>query len=461
MIGNLKPYAATKDSGVPWLGKMPEHWEVRKLRRTLRAVSERNRSDLPLLSVVREKGVVFRDVSNKDENHNFIPDDLTNYKVVQRGHFAMNKMKAWQGSYGVSQFNGIVSPAYFVFSVDGVDADYFHAAIRSKIYVPFFARASDGVRIGQWDLSLARMREIPFLLPPLLEQDAIVRFLDHVDRRIRRYIRAKQKLITLLEEQVHSLIHRAVTRGLDPNVHLKSSGTEWLGDVPEHWDLRPAQWYFREADDRSETGSEELLSVSHITGVTPRSEKNITMFLSVSNVGYKLCMPGDLVINTMWAWMAALGVAKQAGIVSPSYAVYRPRRSSGLLGEYADLLLRTAPYKSEYICRSTGIRSSRLRMYPEEFLRIKVLCPPREEQRAIVKVVSKESADARHAIERTHRELFFLREYRTRLISDVVTGKLDVRKAAARLSDEAEETELIDGAEALINGGEDLAKVES
>ena len=202
--------------------------------------------------------------------------------------------------------------------------------------------------------------------------------------------------------------------------------------------MRPAKWYFQEADERSETGSEELLSVSHITGVTPRSEKNITMFKAASNIGHKLCRPGDLVINTMWAWMAALGVAGRAGIVSPSYAVYRPHRSSRLLGAYADLLLRTASYKSEYICRSTGIRSSRLRMYPEEFLRIKLLCPPLEEQRAIVEVVSKESTAARRAIDLAYDELSLLRAYHTRLIADVVTGKLDVRGAADRLPDEAD-----------------------
>ena len=152
-----------------------------------------------------------------------------------------------------------------------------------------------------------------------------------------------------------------------------------------------------------------------------------------SNIGHKLCRPGDLVINTMWAWMAALGVARQFGIVSPSYAVYRPHPSSRLLGEYPDLLLRTTTYKNEYICRSTGIRSSRLRLYPEEFLRIKLLCPPLEEQHAIVEFVSKESTNARRTIDLTHDELSLLHEYRTRLIADVVTGKLDVREAAAAL----------------------------
>src|SRR5262245_27556568 len=133
-----------KDSAVPSLGEVPGHWEVRKLRNVLRRHTERNRPDLPLLSVVREKGVILRDLSNQDENHNFVPDDLSNYKVVRAGQFAMNKMKAWQGSYGVSRYDGIVSPAYFVFDLSGVQADFFHVAIRSIRYVPEFSRASDG-----------------------------------------------------------------------------------------------------------------------------------------------------------------------------------------------------------------------------------------------------------------------------------------------------------------------------
>ena len=234
----LKPYLEYRDSGVPWLGEVPKNWKVQKLRIIMKGVTERNRPDLPLLSVVREKGVILRDITEKGENRNFIPDDLSNYKVVREGQFVMNKMKAWQGSYGVSRYNGIVSPAYFVFDIHLVEGSYFHSAIRSKAYVPLFTQASDGVRIGQWDLSQVRMKEIPFFIPSLAEQSAIVRFLDHMDRRIRRYILAKQRLIKLLEEYKQVIIHRAVTRGLDPTVPLKPSGVEWLGDVPEHWEVQ-------------------------------------------------------------------------------------------------------------------------------------------------------------------------------------------------------------------------------
>jgi len=145
MISNLEPYPAMKDSGVPWLGEMPGHWAVCKLRNILKEVTQRNRPDLPLLSVVREKGIILRDIGDKDENRNFIPDDLTNYKVVRRGQFVMNKMKAWQGSYGISLYDGIVSPAYFIFDFDAdcIDESYFHSAIRSMAYIPFFTQASD------------------------------------------------------------------------------------------------------------------------------------------------------------------------------------------------------------------------------------------------------------------------------------------------------------------------------
>ena len=182
-----QPYPAYKPSGVEWLGDVPRHWEVRRLRNILTGTNERNRPDLPLLSVVRERGVILRDITDTDENHNFVPDDLSNYKVVQEGQFAMNKMKAWQGSYGVSRHDGIVSPAYYVFDIQEVAGTYLHVTLRSKAYVPFFAQASDGVRIGQWDLSPERMRQIPLLVPPLPEQRAIVRYLDHTDHRIRRY----------------------------------------------------------------------------------------------------------------------------------------------------------------------------------------------------------------------------------------------------------------------------------
>jgi type I restriction enzyme S subunit len=165
------------------------------------------------------------------------------------------------------------------------------------------------------------------------------------------------------------------------------------------------------------------------------------MFKAESYVGHKLCSPGDLVINTMWAWMGALGISKDTGIISPAYAVYRQRGEQRLSQGFIDALLRTRLYIDEFTRRSTGIRSSRLRMYPEEFFKVEILMPPRSEQEEIVSFISTHTANLNVAIERVSGEVDLLREYRTRLIADVVTGKLDVREAAAKLPDAAVEPE--------------------
>ena len=199
------------DSGVEWIGNIPKHWEISKLGTSLKPISIKNRADLPLLSVTREQGVILRDVEDKESNHNFIPDDLSGYKMVEKGQFAMNKMKAWQGSYGISDYTGIVSPAYFIFELNGIEPTFFHKAIRSSVYVPFFIKASDGVRIGQWDLSKSRMKEIPFYIPPKDEQFQIVEHIENQTKKIDIAIELQQNYISKLKEYKASLIDSVVT----------------------------------------------------------------------------------------------------------------------------------------------------------------------------------------------------------------------------------------------------------
>ena len=211
----LNPDVKMKESGVKWLEDIPEHWETIKLRQILHPISVKNHPDLPLLSVVRERGVIIRDIENTETNHNFIPDDLRNYKVVSKGQFAMNKMKAWQGSYGVSEYTGIVSPAYFIFDVNFDNLEYFHYAIRSKVYVNFFAQASDGIRVGQWDLQMNKMKEIPLIVPPADEQTAIVAY---IKKNLYLYNKLIEKLnseIETLEEFKKKIISDVVTGKID------------------------------------------------------------------------------------------------------------------------------------------------------------------------------------------------------------------------------------------------------
>lgn len=211
----LNPNVPMKLSGVEWLGEIPAHWTTIKLRQILHPFSEKNHPELPLLSVVREQGVIIRNVEDKESNHNFIPDDLSGYKMVKKGQFAMNKMKAWQGSYGISNYTGIVSPAYFIFDVDFENLEYFHYAIRSKVYVNFFAQASDGIRVGQWDLSINKMKEIPFIVPPVDEQKAIVEYIPIALAKYDETITKLTEEVDILHELRNKLISDVVTGQID------------------------------------------------------------------------------------------------------------------------------------------------------------------------------------------------------------------------------------------------------
>ena len=211
----LNPNVPMKDSGVEWLGDIPAHWTTIKLRQILHPFSEKNHPELPLLSVVREQGVIIRNVEDKESNHNFIPDDLSGYKMVKKGQFAMNKMKAWQGSYGISNYTGIVSPAYLIFDVDFENLEYFHYAIRSKVYVNFFAQASDGIRVGQWDLSINKMKEIPFIVPPVDEQKAIVEYIPIALAKYDETITKLTEEVDILHELRNKLISDVVTGQID------------------------------------------------------------------------------------------------------------------------------------------------------------------------------------------------------------------------------------------------------
>lgn len=462
MIDGLKPYPAMKDSDVPWLGEVPEHWEVRRLKHGFqRIVGGSTPSSAE--ATYWDGAVVWvtpADVSKasrlKGSQRRITSDGLSacSAELVPPGSIIVTS-RAPVGNVAIADVELCTNQGCkaLVPALGQIDPMFgLHVLSTLKGELQSLATGTTFTEI-----STSRIGDVRVPLPPLPEQAAIVRFLDHADRRIRRYIHAKQKLIKLLEEQKQAIIHRAVTRGLDPNVRLKPSGVEWLGDVPEHWEVSRGKYYFREVDVRSATGREELLSVSHISGVTPRSQKNITMFKAESYVGSKICKPGQIAVNTMWAWMAAIGVSNYHGLVSPSYHTYEQLDAARFADEYLDLLVRTKMYKDFYTVNSSGITTSRLRLYPEDFLNIRFLRPPRREQEAILEWLHDATVAIEAAIGRADQEISLLREYRTRLIADVVTGKLDVREAAAGLPDEAEEPEPLYEAGALADAEDAMA----
>ena len=206
------------------------------------------------------------------------------------------------------------------------------------------------------------------------------------------------------------------TPGLPAYPSYKPAHIHWLGKIPSHWQEKRGKSFFREIDERTVTGEEELLSVSHTTGVTPRSQKNVTMFKAESYVGHKIARPNDIVINTMWAWMSALGVSKNVGIVSPAYGVYRPLNEKDFLPYYLSYLLRTPMLRWEYTCRSTGIRASRLRLYPDKFLNIVFPCPPLAEQDRMVAFLRAKEWQVRRLI-RKKRKLTEIASERLKLVT--------------------------------------------
>lgn len=460
-MAHLTVYPAYRDSGVPWLGKIPAHWNVRRQRNVVQMlVSTVDKHSIEGEISVRLCNYV--DVYKNDR----ISDKLA-FMHATASQLEIDRFRLRIGDVIITKdsesWNDIGVPALVEYEApdlvcgyhlailrpcnQALTGDYLFRALQSQgVAVQYHVSANGVTRYG---LSHEAIKSVSLPIPLPDEQAAIARFLDYVDWRIRRYIRAKRKLIALLEEQKQAIIHRAVTRGLDPDVRLKPSGVEWLEDIPQHWQVKRAKYYLREVNERSLTGEEELLSVSHITGVTPRSQKSVTMFMASSYAGHKLCRPGDLAVNTMWIWMGALGIAKQAGIVSPSYSVYRLLSKGDFVPDFLDYLLRTKPYVSEYVSRSTGIRSSRLRVYPEDFLKIPLIRPPYGEQICIVEAIQQQTERINKAIAQTQRQMDLIREYRTRLIADVVTGKLDVREAAAHLPEEAAEPEEVDDLEEM------------
>ena len=436
MIEELKPYAEYKESGSKWLGAVPAEWEVRHLRTLISKRAERDRPDLPLLSVAREKGVFVRSMTDADENHNVIPEDLTNYKVARAGNLVINKMKAWQGSMGIAPCDGIVSPAYFVFDFRIANQAFGQRLLRSKPYVAHFAQASDGVRVGQWDLSIPGMRQIPVLVPSEDEQAAIVRFLDHANRKIDGWVRAKRKLIGLLNEQKQAIIHRAVTRGLHPDVPLKPSGIPWLGDIPKHWEAKRIKYLLREVDNRSTTGLEPLLSMRMHHGLVVFSEHFTRPPQAATLVGFKIVRPRQFVVNRMQAGNGVIfpSCLSITGLVSPDYAVFDPIADVNV--DYLGELFRSRTLRVKFRSESKGLgtgTSGFMRLYNDRFGAIHIPLPPRKEQDSILKGVGEQSTDLNAAIARTEREIALMQEYRTRLTADLVTGKLDVREAAAHL----------------------------
>ncbi len=454
MITNLKPYPAYKDSGVPWLGEVPAHWEVVPLCGLGRPKKVTNCVDRELLSVYLHRGVIrFSDVPVKRTNPT--SEDLSKYQAVDYGDFVLNNQQAWRGSVGVSKYSGIVSPAYLVFALNGrLDTTYADRLLQDRSMVDQYLICSKGVGSIQRNLYWLHLRRVAVPLPPLPEQTAIVRFLDWAEQRIRRVIRARQRQIKLLEEYKQALIHQAVTGQIDvrtgqPYPGYKPSGVEWLGQVPEHWVVRRLKRIARLNPSKSEVplamrNDPAVFLPMERVGSDVRFYASEVRPISALWNGFTYFRRGDVIVakitpcfeNGKGACLENLPTA--FGFGSTEFHVIRP--SNAIVSAYLYRVTTLSEFRRLGADEMTGAAGQQ--RVPVEFIaNFPIPLPPLPEQNAIVEYLDTQTTKIDTAIAATRREIELLREYRTRLIADVVTGKVDVREVAARLPEEPPEEE--------------------
>ena len=441
MTTTLNPYPDYKPSGISWLGNVPEHWEVRRGKGLFRTVDVRSETgDEELLTVSAQRGVVSRDSADVTM---FKAESYVGYKLCWPGDLVINSLWAWAHGLGVSHLHGIVSSAYGVYRpLPMANARFIHLLVRSVPFQWELQVRSKGIWVSRLQLTDESFLEAPFLVPPLPEQQAIVRYLDHVDERIRRYVDAKQKLIALLEEEKQAIINRAVTRGLDPTVRLKPSGVEWLGDVPEHWEVRRLRTIAEmRVSNVDKLRSEDEYPVRLANYVDVYKNDYITasmpfMYATASSSEikkFKLELDDVLITKDSETWndigVPAL-VTESADDLLSGYHLALLRPSKGTLGAYLANTLRSVGVAHQFHVRANGVTRYGLAHVGIQSVRLPL--PPLPEQQAIVQHIDRETARINAVIVHARHQIELVEEYRTRLIADVVTGKLDVREAAAR-----------------------------
>lgn len=473
MIDGLKPYPAYRDSGVPWLGEVPEHWDCERLRSVvwMKVSSVDKHQDEGELPVRLCNYVDVYKHDQIDQHIKFMSasatsDEIKQFRIMNDDVLITKDSESW---------NDIGVPALVKEQAEDLVCGY-HLAIlrpdRARIRGGYLLRAIQSRPISyqfhveangvtRYGLSHEAIKSVRLPIPPDSEQIAIVRYLDYMDRRIQRYIRAKQKLIKLLEEQKQAIIHKAVTGQIDvrtgkPYPAYKPSGVEWLGDVPEHYERYRLKNLLRSVDCRSVTGAETLLSLRRDHGIVVYSDHFSRPSQSMALIGYKLVEVDQIVVNRLQANNGLIFRSGIKGLISPDYSVFATNPVCET--EFLARLLRSSTYRSQFRRVATGLgtgTSGFLRLYDDKLLETAVFLPSKEEQRSLLDSIGEICDEIEGALAAQKLRLSLLLEYRIRLIADVVTGKLDAREAAANLPAELEE-ELTDYQEQEDETDEDL-----
>lgn len=398
-----------KESGIDWVGRIPNEWHLAQLKRFVTVnngreiLEEIDKSDDAI--PVYGSGGVFKYTSS------YLYDGIAVLfgRKGTLGKPIMTSGKIW-----------VVDTMYYLTYSPKLDPKFNYFQLQCFDWVPHITHTALPSIVASEIVSCS------FAFPPFGEQKRIATFLEAKLAKIDTVQRNTRFSIDEYKRLKQSIIAEAVTKGIQHNRQMKPSGVDWIGKLPADWKVQRGKRLFVETNERSIDGHEELLTVSHITGVTPRSMKNVNMFMAESLVDYKVCHIGDLAANTMWMWQGAIGVSKYEGVISPSYNTYHQRNNNYYYG-YLEYLLRIPNLVATYAAYSTGITASRLRLYPDQFFSIMFPVPPVSEQKEIADYLDKKCAEIDTLISKKTALLGELENYKKSIIFEYVTGKKEVQ----------------------------------
>jgi type I restriction enzyme S subunit len=445
-------YPSYRDSGLPWVPKIPEGWQVLRNGRLFSHRVETGFPDLPILEVSLRTGVRVRDMENLKRKQ--VMSQKEKYKRAAEGDIAYNMMRMWQGAVGPVPVDGLVSPAYVVVKpYPEANSAYFSYLFRTSAYMREVNKYSRGIVADRNRLYWESFKQMPSLVPPRAEQDQIVAYLRAQDAHIARFIKAKRELIKLLTEQKLRIIDHAVTRGLDPNVRLKPTGIEWLGEVPDHWEValikHIADVRFSGVDKHSHN-DEMPVRLCNYTDVYKNDRITEDMDLmrataTAAEIARLTLKAGDVILTKdseipddigVPAWvpedLPGVVCAYHLGLLRPI-----PER---VLGEFLFRAIGSARTAQQFHVLATGV--TRFALSKHDVKNAVIALPPIEEQQTICRWITDECQPLDGAIARAEEEIRLIREYRDRLIADVVTGQIDVRGWRPGPDDVASDEEL-------------------
>lgn len=417
----MERYSSYKDTGISWIPYVPSHWEVARMKRIFSEAKEKTIDENgALLSLSQYTGVTPKNDANKVGM--FEAESTIGYNVVHVGQFVMNIMLAWNGSYAVSDYEGIISPSYCIFNFNEKCAQkYFHYLLRLPSYAGAFKTMSKGIIESRLRLYPIYFLAFKTIIPPLADQEKIVRYLDSKNSKIDAYVADKEKEIQLLQELKQKTIAEAVTKGLNPIVKMKNSGISWLGMIPDHWEIKKIGSLFTERREKVSDKDFPALSVSK-QGITPQLE---TAVKTDNGDNRKKVCKDDFVVNSRSDRKGSCGVSPYTGSVSLINIVLSPRNNIEV--QYFHHLFRSNDYIEEYYRIGRGIVADLWTTRYSEMRNIMVPLPPLGEQQSIVAYIEEKCQKIDTLTTELQAEIDYLKEYKQRLIADVVTGQVNVQ----------------------------------